>query len=618
MTDSGKIKLLLEGDVPPPLTKRGEPKKAKTPGRPTSMKRAMVKEPREKISNLRKEILILFMVPYSEHDKYEVKLVKDEPHIEFVLNGESALGDLGLSRHEKLNVVISFIKRPKEPNCVVAPYSRPRRQAAEDAKAIIPIALKNDEKLRHAERKANKKNNDKQNKRSRDDGSSFSGMGVRLNDEKKIGRPSIPEGKACKIRGVFGGVGRVLANSNPVLQKEKLVMGCKLNKSDIAEILLSAISAKNNPEFEGLHAQWKYQLEEERKESKALSRLMAVSTGNYAIKVLKSGSKVGDGYLVGGETHAAKVDRYGRSHGGSKSFIEVFFGNKIERRLMQTEVVELLSYNAVKVLVEYGHNIPSKSDSEEPDFKLRPLFVAGIPSYFWSLVHHCSNSSLSVTTSVEDMLKYMQPELDWSHLERGGRSRTLSEKAKENRRQELEAHGDNNEGDATDIDWDLDTPSKDDKEGLVECIGPGELVDDFISILASLSEPHECKNPRQLANADPEVLFAHLNNKCGKNNIPPPELSSVRGWVDTAQEVSVEEIMLEIVDGDEEVLRCLHSIGAASPWDLTCYEEESDFLAGKMVEMGMAEEYKEVVLSWIWRAQRALTVCPWLIDFSST
>ena len=65
---------------------------------------------------------------------------------------------------------------------------------------------------------------------------------------------------------------------------------------------------------------------------------------------------------------------------------------------MQIEVVELLSYNAVKVLVEYGHNIPSKSDSEEPDFKLCPLFVAGIPSYFWLLVHHCSNSSLSVTT----------------------------------------------------------------------------------------------------------------------------------------------------------------------------------------------------------------------------
>ena len=129
------------------------------------------------------------------------------------------------------------------------------------------------------------------------------------------------------------------------------------------------------------------------------------------------------------------------------------------------------------------------------------------------------------------MLKYMQPELDWSHLERGGRSRTLSEKAKENCRQALMTQGDKNEGDATDIDWDLDTPSKDDKEGLVECIGPGELVDELISILAWLSGPHECKKPRQLANADPEVLFAHLNNKCGKKIIyhPPSSLQSEGG-----------------------------------------------------------------------------------------
>ncbi len=129
----------------------------------------------------------------------------------------------------------------------------------------------------------------------------------------------------------------------------------------------------------------------------------------------------------------------------------------------------------------------------------------------------------------------------------------------------------------------------------MDCIGPGELVDEFISILASLSGPHKCKNPRQLADADPEILFANLNNECDKKNIPPPELSTVRGWVDTAQEVAVEEIMLEIADGDEEVLSCLHSIGAASPLDLTCYEGESDFLAGKMVEMGLAEEDKPVV-----------------------
>ena len=81
--------------------------------------------------------------------------------------------------------------------------------------------------------------------------------------------------------------------------------------------------------------------------------------------------------IWGGETHATKVDRYGRSHGSSKSFIEVF-----ERRLMQTEVVELLSYNAVKVLVEYGHNIPSKSNSEEPDLSSALFLLLGYPVTF--------------------------------------------------------------------------------------------------------------------------------------------------------------------------------------------------------------------------------------------
>lgn len=130
---------------------------------------------------------------------------------------------------------------------------------------------------------------------------------------KKIGRRISSGKKARKVRGAFGGVGRVLANSNPVFPKEKSVMGCKIGHSDVAEILLSAITSKNDPEFEGLHAQWKHQLEEERKERKALSRLMAVSTGNYDITLLSSGSKVGDGYLLGAETYETKDDRFGRS-----------------------------------------------------------------------------------------------------------------------------------------------------------------------------------------------------------------------------------------------------------------------------------------------------------------
>jgi hypothetical protein len=84
----------------------------------------------------------------------------------------------------------------------------------------------------------------------------------------------------------------------------------------------------------------------------------------------------------------------------------VDFGNKIEGKVKQTETVELLSDSAVKFLVEFGHTI--KSDSEDNDLMLRPLDVAATPSYFWSLVHHCTKSPGSVLTSVEDMLRSMK------------------------------------------------------------------------------------------------------------------------------------------------------------------------------------------------------------------
>jgi len=159
--ESSKINLLLEGDVPPPLTKKGEPKKVKTPCRPTSLKVTMAKEQRENMSKVRGEILTLFMVPYSDHDKYEVKLVKDQPHHEFVLNGQTVLGDLGLSGQENFTVVISFKKCSPKLKRVYAASSHPRHQAAEVAKAIIPVALKHDDMLICAERRENKKKKEK-------------------------------------------------------------------------------------------------------------------------------------------------------------------------------------------------------------------------------------------------------------------------------------------------------------------------------------------------------------------------------------------------------------------------------------------------------------------------
>ena len=78
MMEGGDFTLHLEGVVPLELTQKDEPSKKKLQGRPSSSNTTIVKEPTEKISKLHEEILRLFHVPYPTHDKYVVKLVKDE------------------------------------------------------------------------------------------------------------------------------------------------------------------------------------------------------------------------------------------------------------------------------------------------------------------------------------------------------------------------------------------------------------------------------------------------------------------------------------------------------------------------------------------------------------
>ena len=184
MEGGGNITLHLKGDVPPKLTKRGLPSKKKSTSRPKSRNTTTSKPRTTKISELQQEILLHHHVPLGVHHKYVVKLRKDE-HNEFALfdDGETTLGELGLNSHKNLTVVISFIGQPVP---AVAPSSHPRQQGAEDAKAMIPLAVKNEEKRRQAERRENNKGRDKKIKYSRKDGLSSLGMGVRLKDGIKL------------------------------------------------------------------------------------------------------------------------------------------------------------------------------------------------------------------------------------------------------------------------------------------------------------------------------------------------------------------------------------------------------------------------------------------------
>ena len=111
----------------------------------------------------------------------------------------------------------------------------------------------------------------------------------------KNGRHITPGGKALKVGCAFPGICRDLAELTPVLPEERS-MAVSVKKSNVIETLLNEVAQKNT----GLNELFKLEQEVERNKNKAISCIVAVSDGNYELKLLQSGSKVGGGYLLGG------------------------------------------------------------------------------------------------------------------------------------------------------------------------------------------------------------------------------------------------------------------------------------------------------------------------------
>lgn len=322
----------------------------------------------------------------------------------------------------------------------------------------------------------------------------------------------------------------------------------------------------------------------------------------------------------------------------------------------------------MKSTIETVYNAPSDDGGESHDGRemLRPAAMAQMsPRMFWSLVYHCTitkreNSHTHTSNSVENMLSESMPELDWSHLDRGGRKRNLSEKAKENLRQEM---GDTNCAEEEDQDvairvieeledtmmnsldeptadelrkkrllalsrldnsntnhdeWKLITPIEVDEDELQECIQDKHDINDklakvYTSILMSSESP--CyRNWRELANADPEEVSTKFTIQCPKQNVDPPSLSTITNWVDAAQQRSLDEIMLEILDSDQDALELLdEKANSANPWDLSQWHTHPELL----VDTIECEKYNvEEIGRWISRAKIALKTSVWLEDYS--
>jgi len=209
--------------------------------------------------------------------------------------------------------------------------------------------------------------------------------------------------------------------------------------------------------------------------SRAAVRVAAVDAGEYALRRVGGGTVVDGGGVVLGTADDRHRDppRRGEKRGDEgggvaaraddddvvlgRTLFAVSYSKGMEGRGTYEEHVEIIGLAVLRSVLESVYNTDPSSDDadlddaksggggggENADGRLRPVLIAQLsPRAFWSLVYHCSEGSAedrrptaATTTarpSVEDMLRSTLPQLDWSHLDRGGRMRAPSEKAREN------------------------------------------------------------------------------------------------------------------------------------------------------------------------------------------
>ncbi|KAL7488265.1 hypothetical protein ACHAW6_013837 [Cyclotella cf. meneghiniana] len=698
MATSNEFSVRITGAPPPPIaTKKGRGKK--TIPSTTQQRFNLRLSPSTSLGRLQEDVFALFNVPPSNRAAYKMDFLIGFPPTLLDQTGKNNVAELGIRSNENVIVKMTFvdsddnacaeerkkIKREKSDQTssidqekFAASVGRPKRAAAEAAsssfKDVINAqnAMMKSEKNKPSTRSNNfgyARNISKTPKKIK-----MEGIGYRLSDSQVF--PGSPAKRSIK------------QNQSKETHNDPLFQ----SKDDIATTLISSLGTNskgvgNVGKF--LRAAMKGALAKTYEASKAQVRVSAVENGDYEFEKIKGGSVVDGGIVLGtmknDSNDSEEYDILGRT------MYHVSYGKGIEGRGKIVEQVEIIGIDALKAVIGTVYNSESVSDEADDDIEderksdgkemLRPASIAQMsPRIFWSLVFHYNKTEekqanrVSHPVSVEDMLKSLMPQLDWSHLDRGGRKRVLSEKAKENLRQEKrsasktstanndldagvraleeindvvlsrmnEHRGDrgqkqsvntttNRAGGSHDTmsdDWTLVTQDEDDEEELIECILESrnnvdslshrcseEMARTYSSIMMSKSEQPCCRNLRELADTNPEALNSKLTKQCKQLKKQPPSLNTINDWIDKAQQQSLEEIMLEILDGDEEVLELLREKAhSSSPRDLMHWQSFPKMLLETMECWHYSEQD---VLRWISRARVALRLCSWLELFTT-
>ena len=685
--------------------------------------------PSTSLHQLRTDVYALFNIPSDNTNSYQISFLGGFPPTELDQTDKQTVHELGIRPNESYKVVFALIDdasaavaSAKQDAAAVAgkksngesssaiesltTTGRQKRASAMAATANFKDVIAAQDAIMKNEKKKSPKKNKSTSVIAGGTNSNIAGFGKANNASKRIATIGGGNNKAKKVKIEGGGYrlsdGKAFAGTSPSKKKKAASDGEAMFKSedDVANKLLTSLSSGGGNVGKYLRTAMKGAVTKSYEASRAAVRVAAVNTGDYSFEKVKGGSVVDGGGVVLG---TAK-DHAGDTTAGEgevdedlgRTLYTVSYSKGMEGRGRYDEQVEIIGLAALKSVLKHVYDSSNNESGgedgsgENKDGRLRPVLIAQLsPRAFWSLVYHCSSEATQSPTaniSVEDMLRSTLPQLDWSHLERGGRKRVLSEKAKENLRQttteptaeeSLQNNGIGEQnaieelgesilnaamaGDEVDhgqelserelmaraamarfgsengamqsavtsspvreepnVDnWMLVTPTDDDIDELVECITEGavtsEQYDEDTAKTWSGILLDNIQNWRVLANCNTDDIISKLTGK----DCPQPSSDIVQEWIDAAQVHTMEEIMLEILGGDQDALDLLQDKAkSCSPRDLVQWRDAPGMLADTLssADETSSNWKRSDVMRWISRAEIALGVCTWLEDYTS-
>ena len=736
----------VTGAAPPPLPstsststkkKGGRGKGSKnTASQPQQQRRYNLRlRPSTSLHQLRTDVYALFNIPSDYTNSYQISFLGGFPPTELDQTDKQTVHELGIRPNESYKVVFALID---DASAVVSNGDGDTKQAAAaavqggkksngESSAVETSTTTNTTTTGRQKRAsamaatANFKDviaaqdailqNDKKKspkKKTSSVAGNIAGFGKPNNASKRIatigGGGGNTKAKKVKIEGAGYRLsdGKSFAGTSPSKKKKKAANGggeaMFKSEDDVANKLLTSLSSGGGNVGKYLRTAMKGAVTKSYEASRAAVRVAAVNTGGYSFEKVKGGSIVdGGGVVLGTAKDHAGDTTAGEGEADEdlgRTLYTVSYSKGMEGRGRYDEQVEIIGLAALKSVLEHVYDSSNNESGEDgsgenKDGRLRPVLIAQLsPRAFWSLVYHCSSEvtqSPTTNISVEDMLRSTLPSRDWSHLERGGRKRVLSEKAKENLRQTTtqpmaEESLQNNEkeeenaieelgesilnaamaGDEEDhgqelnerelraraamarfgsengamqsvvtsspvreepnVDnWMLVTPTDDDIDELVECIMEGAVTserydEDTAKTWANILLD-SIQNWRVLANCNAQDIISKLTGK----DCPQPSSDIVQEWIDAAQVHTMEEIMLEILGGDQDALDLLQDRAkSSSPKSLVDWRDAPGMLADTLSSADETNKNwkRSDVMRWISRAEIALGVCTWLEDYT--